>query len=73
MESGIQQAVNKAWQLSLRITIEVVTSNLESQRSVHTAALRIPRENHRLDILRNTAGLMVLEMETTEEGIEIQI
>lgn len=71
-ESKVQQVADKVKSLSPGTSIEVVALNLASQKSIHAAASKIQSQADRVDILINNAGMMVLEKETTEEGIEIQ-
>jgi NAD(P)-dependent dehydrogenase (short-subunit alcohol dehydrogenase family) len=54
------------------ISIVVIALNLASQKSIRAAALKIQGLVDRIDTLINNAGMMVLDRETTEEGIEMQ-
>ncbi|KAJ5896713.1 uncharacterized protein N7473_006112 [Penicillium subrubescens] len=71
-EAKVQQVADKVRELSPTTSIEAVTLNLASQKSIHAAASKIQSQVDRVDILINNAGMMVLEKETTEDGIEIQ-
>lgn len=71
-EAKVQQVADKVKELSPTTSVEAVTLNLASQKSIHAAASKIQSQVDRVDILINNAGMMVLEKETTEEGIEIQ-
>jgi NAD(P)-dependent dehydrogenase (short-subunit alcohol dehydrogenase family) len=71
-EAKVQQVADKVRELSQTTSVEAVTLNLASQKSIHAAASKIQSQVDRVDILINNAGMMVLEKETTEEGIEIQ-
>lgn len=71
-EAKVQQVADKVRELSPTTSVEAVTLNLASQKSIHAVASKIQSQVDRVDILINNAGMMVLEKETTEEGIEIQ-
>ncbi|KAJ5151077.1 Short-chain dehydrogenase [Penicillium canariense] len=53
-------------------SVEMVVLNLASQKSIHAAASKIQGLVDRVDTLINNAGMMVLDKQATEEGIEIQ-
>ncbi|KAJ5387006.1 Short-chain dehydrogenase [Penicillium cosmopolitanum] len=54
------------------ISVVVIALNLASQKSIRAAASKIQGLVDRIDTLINNAGMMVLDRETTEEGIEMQ-
>lgn len=54
------------------LSIIAISLNLASQKSIRAAASKIQGLFDRIDTLINNAGMMVLDRETTEEGIEIQ-
>lgn len=71
-EAKLREVTEKVQKLSPDVSVEAVVLNLASQKSVHAAASKIQSLVDRVDTLINNAGMMVLDRETTEEGIEIQ-
>ncbi|KAJ5668923.1 Short-chain dehydrogenase [Penicillium macrosclerotiorum] len=71
-EAKVQQVAEKVRQASRGISVETVALNLASQKSIHAATSKIQALVDRVDTLINNAGMMVLDKESTEEGIEIQ-
>ncbi|KAJ5628553.1 Short-chain dehydrogenase [Penicillium lividum] len=68
----VQEVANKVKILAPGTTVESVALNLASQKSVREAASNVQGLVDHIDILINNAGMMVINRETTEEGIEIQ-
>jgi NAD(P)-dependent dehydrogenase (short-subunit alcohol dehydrogenase family) len=71
-EAKVREVADKVHRISPEISVEAVVLNLASQKSIEAAASKIQSLVDRVDTLINNAGMMVLERETTEEGIEIQ-
>ncbi|KAJ5218386.1 Short-chain dehydrogenase [Penicillium cinerascens] len=71
-EAKLLEVAEKVQKLSPNVSVEAVVLNLASQKSVHTAASKIQSLVDRVDTLINNAGMMVLDRQTTEEGIEVQ-
>lgn len=71
-EAKVQEVAEKVQKISPETSVEAVVLNSVSQKSIHAAASKIQSLVDRVDTLINNAGMMVLERETTEEGIEIQ-
>lgn len=71
-EAKVQQVADKVRELVPDTKVEVVVMNLASQKSVHAAASKIRSLVDRVDTLINNAGVMVLDRQTTAEGIEMQ-
>lgn len=71
-EAKVQEVAEKVQKISPETSVEAVVLNLASQKSIHAAASKIQSLVDRVDTLINNAGMMVLERETTEEGIEIK-
>ena len=68
----VQEVIAKVQDLSPETSVEAVILNLASQKSIHEAASKIQSLVDRVDTLINNAGMMVMERETTDEGIEVQ-
>ncbi|KAJ6014957.1 Short-chain dehydrogenase [Penicillium herquei] len=71
-EAKVQQVADEVGKLYPGVSIEAVALNLASQKSIHAAAAHIQGLTDRIDILINNAGVMLLNPEKTEEGIEMQ-
>lgn len=71
-ETKVQEVADKVQALAPETAVKSVVLNLASQQSVHAAASTIQGLVDKIDILINNAGMMVLDRETTEEGIEMQ-
>ncbi|KAJ5903590.1 short-chain dehydrogenase [Penicillium tannophilum] len=71
-ETKVQEVADKVQALAPETAVETVVLNLASQQSVHAAASKIQGLVDHIDIIINNAGMMVLDREATEEGIEIQ-
>ncbi|KAJ5117140.1 short-chain dehydrogenase [Penicillium atrosanguineum] len=71
-KAKVQEVAAKVQDLSPETSVEAVVLNLASQKSIHEAASKIQSLVDRVDTLINNAGMMVLERETTDEGIEVQ-
>lgn len=71
-EAKVQQVADKVRELSPDTTVEAVALDLASQKSIHAAASKIQGLVNRVDTLINNAGMMVLDRQTTDEGIEMQ-
>lgn len=71
-QAKVEQVADKVRDISPTTDVVVVIMNLASQKSVRDAAAHIKSLVDHIDILINNAGMMVLDRETTEEGIEIQ-
>ncbi|KAJ5815201.1 Short-chain dehydrogenase [Penicillium riverlandense] len=71
-ESKVQQVADKVRQLSHSTSVITVVLDLASQKSIRAAASQIQGLVDRVDILINNAGMMVLDHQLTEDGIEMQ-
>lgn len=71
-ETKVQEVADKVQALAPETAVKTVVLNLASQQSVHAAASKIQGLVDHIDIIINNAGMMVLDREATEEGIEIQ-
>ncbi|KAJ5933525.1 Short-chain dehydrogenase [Penicillium verhagenii] len=68
----VQEVADKVQAQTPGTAVKTVVLNLASQKSIQAAASIIQGLVDHIDILINNAGMMVLDRETTEEGIEIQ-
>ncbi|KAJ5590224.1 short-chain dehydrogenase [Penicillium hetheringtonii] len=71
-EIKVKKVVTKVREETPSLQIHVIVLNLASQKSIKLAASKIQALVDRIDVLINNAGMMTLERESTEEGIEIQ-
>jgi len=71
-EIKVKKVVTKVREETPSLQIHVIVLNLASQKSIKLAASKIQGLVNRIDVLINNAGMMTLERESTEEGIEIQ-
>ncbi|KAJ5750655.1 Short-chain dehydrogenase [Penicillium manginii] len=71
-ETKVEEVAKNVREQNPGISIAVIALNLASQKSIRAAASKIQGLVDRVDTLINNAGMMVLDRETTEEGIEMQ-
>jgi NAD(P)-dependent dehydrogenase (short-subunit alcohol dehydrogenase family) len=71
-ESKVQQIAHKVQQLSPSTSVVPVVLDLSSQKAIRAAVSQIQGLVDRVDILINNAGVVVLDHQFTEDGIEKQ-